>query len=158
MFRTVIALAALVSATWPALAGEADFHGRWEIKSVVIGPWHDPSQPLPDHDTGPQVGQVVEIAKGRMTGPKLLDCAPVELQTGTVPYLGMFEGGLAVETGNKPSADEVATARRHAEALGFTAEPVEELTHSCSEISLFRVNATTLVFGLDYRIFTLGKP
>lgn len=157
MLRNVATLLALVAATPFAVAGEADFYGTWQIRKVAMGPWHDPSHPLSDDDGGPRIGQVVEISKGRMTGPALLGCAPVKMSVDTVPYLGMFEGGLAVEDNNTPSSDEAATARRHAEALGFTAEPVEALSHSCSEIALYRVDANTLVFGLDYRIFTLVK-
>ncbi|MGV3552484.1 hypothetical protein [Rhizobium sp.] len=157
MFKLIASLLALGAATSSALAGEADFYGKWQIREVVMGPWHDPSHPLADDDSGPRIGQIVEISRGKMSGPNLLGCAPVEFRVDPVPYLGMFEGGLSVEDNNKPSSDEVATARRHAEALGFTAEPVEALTHSCSEIALFRASATTLVFGLDYRIFTLEK-
>ena len=157
MIRPVAVLALITCTALPAHAGEADFHGKWQIRTITVGPWHDPSHPLGDTSDGPQIGNVVEIAKGSMTGPNLVGCGKTEMRTDPVPYLGMIEGGLSVETGNKPSSDEAATARRHAEALGFTAEPVEALTHSCSEIALYRADAETLVFGLDYRIFTLKK-
>jgi hypothetical protein len=87
-----------------------------------------------------------------MRGPDLLGCGATVLAVGALPYAGLFEGGLAANPKNPSDPYNIRKAKRLAEALGFTVEPVESLFHGCSEISLHKVNDRTLLFGLSNRI------
>lgn len=157
MFKNLLILAALSLAAAPALAAEADFYGSWKITGAEKAPWEDPANPKVTDDAERYVGKVVDIAKRSMKGPDLMDCGATELAVDSFPYAGLFEGGLGVKPGDPAAPYDEAKAKRLAEGLGFTAEPVESLTHGCSELILHRLDATTLVFGLDYRIYTLEK-
>jgi len=157
MFTRLMIAAALSLAALPALAGEADFYGSWKITESVKAPWEDPANPMTTDDPAEYTGKVVEIAKGRMTGPDLMGCGETSLSVDSFPYAGLFEGGLGVKPGDPAAPYDEAKARRLAEGLGFAAEPVESLIHGCSELILHRLDAKTLVFGLNNRIFTMKK-
>lgn len=157
MFKKLLILAAFSLAATPALAAEADFYGSWKITESVKAPWEDPANPMTTDDSARYTGKVVEIAKGSMKGPDLMGCGATELAVQSFPYAGLFEGGLGVKPGDAAAPFDEAKAKRLAEGLGFTAEPVESLMHGCSELILHRLDATTLVFGLNNRIFTMKK-
>lgn len=157
MFEKMMILAVLASTPAPALADEASFYGKWKISRAVTAPWEDPAHPLVTDDVERYGGQIVDIARGRMTGPDLLGCGATELSVKALPYAGLFEGRLAADPKDAAAPYDEAKAKRLAEGLGFKAEPVESLFHGCSEIILHRLNGTTLVFGLNNRIFTLEK-
>lgn len=153
----LLVLVALSSVAFPLQAGEADFHGRWTITGSVTAPWVDPAR-APVTDTAETyTGRIVEISPGRMSGPPLFDCGATGLTVEALPYAGLFEGGLAADPTDAAAPYDLARAKRLAEGLGFTGEPVETLSHGCSEVMLHRVSGTTLVFGLDNRIFTLAR-
>lgn len=157
MFKKLLILAALSLAATPALAAEADFYGSWKITAAAQAPWEDPANPMITDDAERYVGKVVDIAKGSMKGPDLMGCGATELAVESFPYAGLFEGGLGVKPGDPAVPYDEAKARRLAEGYGFTAEPVESLMYGCSELILHRLDATTLVFGLNNRIFTMKK-
>jgi hypothetical protein len=157
MLKTPIAAIALSLSALPALAGEADFFGTWKISGAITAPWEDPARPMITDGAERYKGQVITIAKGSMTGPDLLGCGTTELAVESFPYAGLFEGGLGTDPKDAAAPYDEAKAKRIAEQLGFVAEPVESLVHGCSEIILHRMNDTTLVFGLDNRIFTLVR-
>jgi hypothetical protein len=100
---------------------------------------------------------VVEIAEGKMSGPGLIGCGATKLTVESFPYAGLFEGGLGVEPGNPAAGSNESQAKRLAEGLGFTTEPVESLIHGCSELILHRLDDETLLFGLDNRIYTMKR-
>lgn len=151
----LLVLIALSSVASPLHAGEADFHAKWKITGAVTAPWVDPARPVTGAET--YTGRIVEISPGRMSGPPLFDCGATELAVEVLPYAGLFEGGLAADPVDAAAPYDLERAKRLAEGLGFTGEPVETLSHGCSEVMLHRVNGATLVFGLDNRIFTLAR-
>lgn len=157
MLKTILLLATLSLAAFPAHADQTAFHGKWKITGAVKAPWEDPDRPLITDDAELYTGKVVEISKGKMTGPDLLGCGTTVLTVESLPYVGLFEGGLAVNPKDPADPYDVEKAKRLAEGLGFTAEPVESLFHGCSEITLHKVNDQTLLFGLNNRIFKLEK-
>lgn len=157
MFKTILTLAALSSVALPAHADERDFYGKWTITGAVTAPWENPDHPMTTDDAELYTGKVVEISKGRMTGPDLLGCGETILTVESLPYAGLFEGGLAANPRNAADPYDIEKARRLAGELGFAAEPVESLFHGCSDIILHRVNDKVLQFGLNNRIFTLEK-
>ena len=157
MFKTILTIAALSLLAAPVLADEAAFYGKWQITGAVKAPWEDPAHPMVTDDAERYAGKVVEIAKGRMAGPDLMGCGETELSVEALPYAGLFEGGLGTDPKDRGGKYDEAQARRIALELGYTSEPVETLFQGCSEISLHKMNDTTLQFGLNNRIFTLQK-
>lgn len=157
MLKKILILAALSLAASTALADEAAFYGKWKITGAVKAPWEDPANPMVTDDAERYTGQVVDIEKGKMTGPDLMGCGATELSVETLPFAGLFEGGLAADPKDPGGNYDEAKAKRIALELGYTSEPVETLFQGCSEVSLHRMNATTLQFGLNNRIFTLQK-
>lgn len=157
MFKRISILAALSIMAAPALADEAAFYGKWKISGAVTAPWEDPAHPMVTDDVEKYTGAVVDIEKGRITGPDLMGCGATELSVETLPYAGLFEGGLGADPKDPGGQYDEAKAKRLAEGLGYTTEPVETLFQGCSEISLHRMNDKTLQFGLNNRIFTLEK-
>lgn len=155
MFTRILILAALSLAALPARADETAFYGKWMISGAVKAPWEDPDHPMITDGAELYAGKVVDISKGKMTGPDLLGCGKTILTVETLPYAGLFEGGLAANPKNAADPYDIDKAKRLAEELGFTAEPVESLFHGCSEIILHKLNAKTLLFGLNNRIFKL---
>jgi hypothetical protein len=157
MFTRLIIAAVLSFAALPALAEVTDFYGKWKITESVKAPWEDPANPMTTDDPAQYTGKVVEIGKDSMTGPDLIGCGATSLSVESFPFAGLFEGGLGVKPGDPTAPYDEAKAKRLAHGLGFTAEPVESLIHGCSELILHRLDDTTLVFGLDNRIFTMTK-
>jgi hypothetical protein len=157
MLKRTLVLAIALSAAFPVLADETAFIGKWKISGAAKAPWEDPAHPIINDGAELYVGEVLEISKGRMTGPDMLGCGATTLSVDAVPYAGLFEGGLAANPKDPAAPYDLERARKLAGELGFAAEPVESLYHGCSEIILHKVNDRTLVFGLDNRIFELVK-
>ena len=157
MFKGILFLAALSLAALPAQADETAFYGKWEITGAVKAPWEDPDHPMINDGAEFYTGKIVEISKGHMKGPDLLGCGETMLTVEALPYAGLFEGGLAANPKNAADPYDLDKARRLAGELGFEAQPVESLFHGCSEIILHRMNAGSLLFGLNNRIFKLEK-
>lgn len=157
MFTRILILTALSLAAFPVQADEAGFYGKWQITGAVKAPWEDPDHAMINDGAELYTGKMVEISKGHMKGPDLLGCGKTILTVETLPYAGLFEGGLAANPKNAADPYDLDKARRLAGELGFDAEPVESLFHGCSEIILHKVNADTLLFGLNNRIFKLEK-
>lgn len=157
MFSKIMILAALSLTAAPALADEAAFYGKWKISGAVTAPWEDPDRPMVTDDEQRYGGLIVDIEKGKLTGPDLLGCGKTELSVETLPYAGLFEGGLGADPKDPGGKYDEAKAKKLAEGLGYTKEPVETLFQGCSEISLHMMNAKTLQLGLNNRIFTLEK-
>lgn len=157
MFNRISILAALSLAAFSAQAGESAFYGKWMIAGAVTAPWEDPDHPMLSDDAELYTGKIVDISRGRMTGPDLLGCGTTMLTVEPLPYAGLFEGGLAANPKRAADPYDIDKARRLAGELGFTTEPVESLFHGCSEIVLHKVNDRTLLFGLNNRIFKLTR-
>jgi hypothetical protein len=152
-----LALAFLaLSASW-AQADDFPFSGTWKITGAVHAPWEDPAHPMITDDEARYNGKLVTITPESMTGPEMLGCGKTEITVETLPFAGLFEGGLAADPKDPAGAYDEDKAKKLALELGFTAEPVPTLFHGCSEISLHLRDASTLMFGLDNRIFTLKR-
>lgn len=157
MLKRILVLAVALSTAFPALADETAFFGKWKISGATKAPWEDPAHPIIDDDAELYIGKVLEISKGKMTGPDMLGCGATTLNVDALPYAGLFEGGLGVDPKDPGGKYDEAKAKRLAEGLGYTSEPVETLFQGCSEISLHRMSDETLQFGLNNRIFTVEK-
>jgi hypothetical protein len=154
-------LAALALFVVPAAFAHADdfpFAGDWKITGAAHAPWEDPAHPMITDDEQRYDGKVVTISKDSIKGPDLLGCGKTEITVETLPFAGLFEGGLAADPKDAGGGDyDEVKAKKLALELGFTAEPVPTLYQGCSEISLHLRDATTLLFGLNNRIFTMKK-
>jgi hypothetical protein len=144
----------------PAPLAHADdfpFAGKWKITGAVHAPWEDPAHPMITDDEQRYDGKIVTISKDSIQGPDLLGCGKTEITVETLPFAGLFEGGLA-EDPKDPSGDyDEDKAKKLALQLGFTTEPVPTLYQGCSEVSLHLRDADTLLFGLNNHIFTMKK-
>lgn len=157
MLKRILILAALSLAAFSAQADETAFYGNWEITGAVKAPWDDRDRPMITDYVELYSGKIVEISKGHMKGPDLLGCGKTVLTVESLPFAGLFEGGLAANPKNAADPYDLENAKRLARELGFVAEPVASLFHGCSEITLHKVDSRTLLFGLDNRIFKLVK-
>jgi len=139
-------------------ADDFPFAGSWKITGAVHAPWEDPAHPMITDDEQRYDGKVVTISKDSIKGPDLLGCGKTEITVETLPFAGLFEGGLAADP-KDPGGDsyDEDKAKKLALQLGFTAEPVPTLYQGCSEVSLHLGDASTLMFGLNNRIFTMKK-
>ena len=134
-----------------ARAQGADIMGRWIIAKAQVAPWADPLQRGGRAEERRLVGRTVTFASGAVTGPAPLGCrrATYKAHDDTADLL--FEGSLAEpDRAGKPRNPE-ALAR----ALGMTTHTVRTVETSCSEVAYHRLSRTTLVFGLNNRIYTL---
>lgn len=145
----------------PAPLAHADdfpFAGTWKITGAAHAPWEDPAHPMITDDEQRYDGKVVTISKDSIRGPDLLGCGKTEITVETLPFAGLFEGGLAEDPKDPGGGDyDEDKAKKLALQLGFTAEPVPTLYQGCSEISLHLRDAGTLLFGLNNHIFTMKK-
>ena len=134
-----------------AQARGADIMGRWIIAKAQLAPWADPLQRGGREEERRLVGRTVTFASGSVTGPAPLGCrhATYNVHDDTPDLL--FEGSLAEPDRTGKPRNPEALAR----ALGMTTHTVETVETSCSEVAYHRLSRTTLVFGLNNRIYTL---
>jgi len=146
----LIAALSLGSAS-AAHAQGADIMGRWIIAKADLAPWADPLQRGGPAEERRLVGRTVTFAPHSVTGPAPLGCprATYNVHDDTADLL--FEGSLAEPDRNGKPRNAQALAR----ALGMTTHTVETVETSCSEVAYHRFSPTTLVFGLNNRIYTL---
>jgi hypothetical protein len=148
--------AALIAAFFlaPIAAAQAQgpgILGRWIIARADVAPWADPLQRGGRAEERRLVGRTVTFASHSVTGPAPLGCrrATYSVHDDTADLI--FEGSLAEpDASGKPRGAE-ALAR----ALGMTTHTVRTVETSCSEVAYHRLSPTTLVFGLNNRIYTL---
>jgi hypothetical protein len=157
MSRILATIALVALSTLAAQADESAFYGSWTIVSSSKAPWEDPAHPMVTNDDAVYIGKVVTIAPGRMDGPDMLGCGKTELSIEPLPYEALFEGGLATDPTNPAAPEDIEKAKRLAHEIGFATSPVDSLFHGCSELILHKVDARTLAFGLDNRIYRLEK-
>jgi hypothetical protein len=149
-----LALAAFLclSAASAARAREAGgVAGRWVIAKAALAPWADPRQLGGPEEERRLVGRTVTFGPHSVIGPSPLGCprATFRVHDDTADLL--FEGELAEpDAGGRPR-NAVALAR----GLGMTTRTVRTVETSCSEVAYHRLSPTTLVFGLNNRIYTL---
>jgi hypothetical protein len=125
--------------------------GRWVIAKAAIAPWADPLQQGGPEEERRLVGRTVTFGPHSVVGPQPLGCprAIYRVHDDTADLL--FEGGLAEPDARGRRRNAVALAR----TLGMTTRTVRTVETSCSEVAYHRLSPTTLVFGLNNRIYTL---
>jgi hypothetical protein len=156
--RHLAALTLFLAPGTLAYADDFAFAGTWKITGAVHAPWEDPAHPMITDDEQQYDNKLVTISKEAMKGPELLGCGKTEITVETLPFAGLFEGGLAEDPKDPDGgAYDEDKAKKLALGLGFTAEPVPTLYQGCSEISLHLRDADTLLFGLNNLIFTMKK-
>jgi hypothetical protein len=148
--------AALIAAFCLGQAGAvhaqgAGILGRWIIAKAELAPWADPLQRGGGAEEARLVGRTVTFASRSVTAPAPLGCprAAYTVHDDTADLL--FEGGLAEPDKNGRPRNAEALAR----ALGMTTHTVRTIETSCSEVAYHQLSPTTLVFGLNNRIYTL---
>lgn len=128
-----------------------DILGRWIIARAELAPWADPLQRGGQAEERRLVGRTVTFAPHAVSGPPPLGCAHATYAAHWDTADLLFEGSLAEPDRNgKPRNAEVL-----ARALGATTHTVLTVETSCSEVAYHRFSPTTLVFGLNNRIYTL---
>ena len=128
-----------------------DVTGRWVIASAQPAPWADPLQTGGPEEERRLVGRTVVFGGHSVVGPPPLGCrhASFKVHDDTADLL--FEGSLAEPDRAGKPRNAVALAR----ALGMTTRIVQTVETSCSEVAYHRLSPTTLLFGLNNRIYTL---
>ena len=134
-----------------AHAQKADIMGRWVIAKAQIAPWADPLQLGGPEEERRLVGRMVIFAPNSVTGPEPLGCRRATYKFHDDPADMLFEGSLAEPDRNGKPRNPEALAR----ALGMTTHTVRTVETNCSEVAYHRFSATTLVFGLNNRVYTL---
>jgi hypothetical protein len=150
--RRLALLGALcIASTGAALAQGAGVAGRWVIAKAELAPWVDPLQRSGPQEERRLVGRTVTFGPTFVLGPSPLGCrrALYRVHDDTADLL--FEGGLAEPDASGRPRNAVALAR----ALGMTTRTVRTVETGCSEVAYHRFSPTTLVFGLNNRIYTL---
>jgi hypothetical protein len=123
--------------------------GRWIIAKAELAPWADKLQAGGPGEERRLVGRVVTFAPHSVTGPAPLGCRHATYATHQDTADLLFEGGLAEPDRNGKSRDAIALAH----TLGMTTRTVQTVETSCSEVTYHRLSPTTLVFGLNNRIY-----
>ena len=134
-----------------ATAQNADIIGRWIIAKAQLAPWADPLQRGGPEEERRLVGRKITFAPHSVTGPAPLGCARATYSAHNDTADLLFEGSLAEPDRNGKPRNAEALAR----ALGMTTHTVETVETSCSEVAYHRLSPTTLLFGLNNRIYTL---
>jgi hypothetical protein len=158
MFVRLSVCALICLAALPASASDLkDFYGKWKITEFKTAPWEDPTDPMKWGGEKDYVGKTVAISKGRIKGPDMMGCGKTDLSTETLPFAGLFEGGLATDPKDKAGKSDEVRAKKLATELGFVGEPVTTLDQGCSEITFLMADHKTLMFGLNDRIFVMKR-
>jgi hypothetical protein len=126
------------------------FQGRWTIAAARLAPWADPQQAGGHDEERRLIGRTVVIGRDFVAGPSPLGCKHARFASHSDTPDLLFEGGLA-----EGPIGRRRNARAEARALGITTAEVRTLETSCSEVAYHRVSPTTLMFGLNNRIYVL---
>jgi hypothetical protein len=149
--RAALIASLSLAAASPALAQGGGITGRWIIAKAVLAPWADPLQRGGEAEERRLVGRTVTFGPHSVTGPAPLGCLRATYSAHDDTADLIFEGELAEPDAAGRPRDAVALAR----SLGMTTRTVLTLETSCSEVAYHRVSPTTLVFGLNNRVYTL---
>jgi len=147
VFRTfclpLFAVLAVISSSCGAHAQEA-FLGPWIISKSEPAPWAEKGA-ASDAEAKPLLGKPVSILQDRIDGPKPLGCPKLRYKiTDYTPDM-LFQGGLTAPDKQAP-------------ALGFKDKAIKTLETGCeAEIDFHMVDAMTVLFGLNDRIYTMTR-
>jgi hypothetical protein len=149
--RAVPAILCLVAASAAHAQEAGGVAGRWVIARAVLAPWADPLQQGGPEEERRLVGRRVTFGAHSVVGPPPLGCPHALYRAHDDTADLLFEGGLAEPDASGRPRNAVALAR----TLGMTTRMVRTVETSCSEVAYHRLSPTTLVFGLNNRIYTL---
>ena len=141
----------LLTSASAAFAQGSGVAGRWTIASAQLAPWADPLQTGGPEEERRLVGRTVVFGAHSVVGPQPLGCRHARFKAHDDTADLLFEGSLAEPHRNGKPRDAVALAR----ALGMTTRTVRTVETNCSEVAYHRLSPTTLVFGLNNRIYFL---
>jgi len=128
-----------------AVRAQEAFAGGWTVAKADQAPWAG-SAPKPDAELRGLLGKPVSFLKTRIDGPQALRCIKLKYEVKDYTADMLFQGAL-----NKDPEQE-------AKALGFKAGPVKTLETGCgNEIDYHMVDADTVLFGLNDRVYTLAR-
>jgi hypothetical protein len=151
--------AAIAAALWIAgststfAAGPGRFAGNWLISGAVAAPWaKDPKDPADEADAQRLIGKPLAIGAGFFRGPQPLGCNKPTYDFRSASADTLFEGSLNADAADKPT-DPVAAAR----ALHVTAKTTLAMTASCSEVEFLLIDPSTMLFGLNNRVFSVRR-
>ncbi len=123
-----------------AAAVESD----WRISRAVAAPWA-PATPA-SRTTRTWVGRSVTFQRDSVSGPGALRCGHAVLEATLYPAESLFQGSLP------------APAAASAQTLGITRSPLPGIGLTCDTgvFEFHRVDADTLLLGLDNQVLTLS--
>lgn len=129
-----------------------DFKGTWQVTKTAPAPWLEVRPELERHHNKELENAKLVFADEKLTAPyDWMGCKKPKYKTFTVPFNGLFEGGLNDK--ERGLNDAAAEARK----LGFTKEPVTSVNASCGELIYHFADNDTMLFALDNVIYTLTR-
>jgi hypothetical protein len=126
-----------------AYAQEA-FGGPWLIIKAEPAPWADKGA-ASDAEAKKLLNQPVSILPDRIDGPKPLLCRKLKYKVTSYTPDMLFQGSLTAPD-------------KQAAALGFKDKAIKTLETGCeAEIDFHMVDAMTVLFGLNDRVYTMTR-
>jgi hypothetical protein len=122
----------------------ASLEPDWRISRAVAAPWA-PAK-VSQRGTRPRVGQLVTFHQDSVDGPSVLRCGHAVLESTSYLADGLFQGSLP------------APAAAAAQILGIVHLPLAGVRLTCDTgvFEFHRVDAATLLLGLDNQVLTLS--
>ncbi len=151
MFRTfslpvrIAAFAGLVTVALSSAArAQEAFAGSWSVSKAEPAPWAEKASGA-GGEARTLLGKQVDILPNRINGPRQLGCGKLKYKiTNYAPDM-LFQGGLTAPD-------------KQAAALGFKGASIKTLETGCGNESDFHmVDADTILFGLNDRVYTLTR-
>lgn len=140
---SALLLVSCLASSSPARAQEA-FAGSFAISKADTAPWAD-AAPKPDAELRGLLGKSASFQKTRIDAPKPLGCAKLQYAVKEYTADMLFQGSL-----KEPE--------QQAKALGFKGTPIKTLETGCANgIDFHMVDADTVLFGLNDRVYTLTR-
>ncbi|MEF8716752.1 MAG: DUF3828 domain-containing protein [Candidatus Accumulibacter necessarius] len=131
-----------------AVRAQADhrIEPHWRITHTVTAPWA-PAAASPNMAQPAWVGHALTFQTNAVRGPGVLTCGHAVIEPTHYPAEGLFQGSLPAPA---------ATAAR---ALGIMLLPLAGVRLTCDTgmFEFHRVDADTLLLGLDNQVFILSK-
>lgn len=143
LFAALVVAALAVALASSARAQEA-FGGPWLIIKAEPAPWAE-KVAASDAETKRLLHQPVSILPDRIDGPKPLLCRKLKYKVTSYTPDMLFQGSLTAPD-------------KQAAALGFKDKAVKTLETGCeAEIDFHMVDAMTVLFGLNDRVYTMTR-
>ena len=144
MFRSSWFVAGLILMASPSAHAQEAFAGPWIISKAEPAPWAEKNT-ASDAEAKALLRKPVTILADRIDGPKPLGCRKLKYKiTNYAPDM-LFQGSLTAPD-------------KQAAALGFQGTSIKTLETGCEgEIDFHLVDAMTVLFGLNDRVYTMTR-